>query len=702
MPTPCNCNNTYTTPCNCTQVQTTICSQPLCVETPCACPVLISSDCTNNVTVDLPCLNVAKGKTLNEWMLAVDTAICAKFLAVQSYFKLINVGTGIGKIYKGINILGEKEIKSIKAGNLITVTDLTNEVEVGVNQIALDSIIPIANNVGTGLGLVFKNKVLNVLNFRKLKTENTGVTGASILKVESTDLINDNVVISARKIKTDNSGAIGESILKTEIENINDITISAKKLKSSTLDIKTSLDGNTITIDKIDNFSSSTIYINNTYNTAFGASDGSIVRPYLTYDEARIRVVGSGSIAYPQNAGSTIVLQTNATTAINPTINYTTIVLQDTSLIYTGNDIYAIDSEVLYPNILKDIINNEITAPINIHIKGVGSIERNTPGGFIRSIGAKRGTSTTVNNPNSITISIGGTEKDKLYIREFISYPNSILEGDMLTVGGAKVGDSYNPPRDLKWTTQLNPTNALVYSKGTSFTSFTYPIMGTGELYIETLVNTGLHVEDTNLFFKKITVVPVENIYSVVQGSTFVPTFPGVYEPKNAPAIYVKNVALFIESIEYINYGTFQYNGYDKFFKIEGFFSLEGTINYDTNYYIKVFADLTGTTQSAFEINGVTKSANLNSNIHYLIDSNITGNFNLVMPNTNLSTVRNISKNLSTIVIPNTKGTVSSINNKPYLSDIANYINDSTAMSNGLLKNALYFNTTTNAVDIVS
>lgn len=289
MPTPCNCNNTYTTPCNCNPIQTTPCSQPLCVETPCACSVLIKSDCTNNVTVDLPCLNVAKGKTLNEWMLAVDTAICAKFLAVQSYFKLINVGTGIGKIYKGINILGEKEIKSIKSGNLITITDLANEVEVGVNQTALDTLIPIASNVGTGLGLVFKNKVLNVLNFRKLKTENTGATGASVLKVESTDLVNDNVLISARKIKTDNSGT-GESILKTEIENINDITISARKLDSTTLEITTSVDTNTVNINLPTASEIPSIIINSAYVGV--SSTGSMAKPFKNIQDGLDYFVG--------------------------------------------------------------------------------------------------------------------------------------------------------------------------------------------------------------------------------------------------------------------------------------------------------------------------------------------------------------------------------------------------------------------------
>ena len=295
---------------NCGCKDITPCIQPLCIPTPCACPVLITSDCVNNVTIDLPCLNITKGKTLNAFLLAMDTAICAKFLAVQAYFRLISVGVGVGKIYKGINILGEKEIKSIKSGNLITVANLTNEVEIGVDQTAFNALIPnvTASNVGTGLGEVFKNKVLNVLNFRKIKTENTGATGASVLKVEVTDLINDNVVISARKIKTDNSGTTGESILKTEIENTNDITISAKKINSESLMISTSVDTNTLNIEVID--SGIPQYIVNSDYTGF-VEKGTIAKPYKNLQNALNAFVGTGAFTNknPQNVGVQITVQ---------------------------------------------------------------------------------------------------------------------------------------------------------------------------------------------------------------------------------------------------------------------------------------------------------------------------------------------------------------------------------------------------------
>jgi hypothetical protein len=208
-------------PCPCTQT-TTPCLETPCIETTCACPVLLKSDCITNVTVDLPYTGILKSKTLNEWMLALDAFLNAKFTALQSYFKLSNVGVGVGKIYKGINIFGEKEIKSILGSNLINVTNLTDEVAVAVNETALttfvNGLIPTATttaiNVGTGLGLIFRDKVSNIINLRKIKTANLG-TGASVLKIEST--VSDDVIISAKSLKSSN-GSVTITETLTDID----------------------------------------------------------------------------------------------------------------------------------------------------------------------------------------------------------------------------------------------------------------------------------------------------------------------------------------------------------------------------------------------------------------------------------------------------------------------------------------------------
>ncbi len=579
-----------------------------------------------------------------------------KFLdIISNLFKGRNVGTG-AKVYKGSTVLGLdtfQDFKTLKNSSSVDVNNDTNEIIFSVNENWLEAQMPII----------------------------------------PPPIVPDYPVIDGISVGT------GVPIY----DGITNKKIKISSLKSNTLNISKLLDG-TVKIDSINTEFDylKAYYINSNYvPTLLSPADGSVSRPFPTWDEARTKMIGTGTILNPENQNVTFILQTNASTALNPTINTLSIKFMNTSLTYTGNDVYMIDSEVLYPLIPKDT-NNEITESITLNIFGVGSLHRTTVGGYIRSVGAKRGSSITTNNPNNIIFRIGENENDTLYLEEFVNYPNSIWEGDVLKRDGVTLlGNDYNPPIVLKWTTQVNPTNPLVYVKNNSFGSFTYPVLGKGSLHIKTFVNTGLHVENTNINFNKLTILPYSYRISVVQGNAFVPSFPGVYEPKNAPAIYSKDVQWFLNSLYNINIGTFAFNGFDKFFKIEGFFTFHGSTNYHTNHYIKTFADLSTTTQNSFQINGLDKNSNLNSNINYLINSNTVGDFNLKIPSTQLNVVKNISQNVVTNVIPITNGTISSINNKPYLSGINNYVDDAGASVAGLLQNALYFNTTNNAIDKV-
>ena len=432
-------------------------------------------------------------------------------------------------------------------------------------------------------------------------------------------------------------------------------------------------------------------YINNNYvPTIESPSDGSIIRPFVTFDQARAKMIGTGTILNPEFTNATFILQTHSSTALNPTINTLRIIFENSvNLAYTGSDLYVFDSEILYPLIPKDI-NNEITQSIDMSIGGQGRLIRTTPGGFIRSIGSKRGGSIT-GNYNYINIRINNTTEDYLGLFEYTGYDDSIYEGDVLNSDGITlVGDNYTPSITLKWTTLLNPTVPLFYIKGYNLGNPGYPITGTGTLEIVTMVNTGLYVEGTILAFDKLIISPYSDRISVVQGATFVVGFPGVYEPKNAPAIVAKDTGFYINSILFINGGTFGFHGFDKFFKIEGVFSLKGTVNYDTNFYIKTFADLTSTTQNFFELNGKRISANLQSKINYLINSNIVGTFSLIIPNTIIEGVKNISQNPSTVIVSDTKGTISSINEETCISGATTYPSKAAAKLAGLISGSFF------------
>jgi len=54
--------------------------------------------------------------------------------------QLVNVGTGVG-VYKGVNGVGAKELKTLLGSNLITLTNNANEIVITVNEAALNTLI---------------------------------------------------------------------------------------------------------------------------------------------------------------------------------------------------------------------------------------------------------------------------------------------------------------------------------------------------------------------------------------------------------------------------------------------------------------------------------------------------------------------------------------------------------------------------------
>lgn len=188
--------------CGCTTTTTNICSEPV----KCSCPTLLSSSCVNNV--DLECSNILKGQTLSEVLVLLDEFICTKFDSVTNFFQLINVGTG-SEVYKGVSMLGKKEMRTLLDSGLINLVQGTNDITISVDEVALNTFIE--------------------ANQKTYSVANIG-TGANVYK-DST-ISGDNTQFNVRKINTSNSGA-GAIVLKPQVENTNDISIVAKSLKSS-------------------------------------------------------------------------------------------------------------------------------------------------------------------------------------------------------------------------------------------------------------------------------------------------------------------------------------------------------------------------------------------------------------------------------------------------------------------------------------
>ena len=123
-----------------------------CIEENCTCDLFIKSDCVTEVTVDLPCSAITKGKPLNEVLIAFDAFVCSVIENFNSSYAILkNVGIGVGKVYKGVSLFGEREIKSIKGTTYININNLTDEVEIAVNEATLITLIEATSTGNTNL-----------------------------------------------------------------------------------------------------------------------------------------------------------------------------------------------------------------------------------------------------------------------------------------------------------------------------------------------------------------------------------------------------------------------------------------------------------------------------------------------------------------------------------------------------------------------
>jgi hypothetical protein len=684
----CNCGKSSCNSCN-------TCNSCSKCQRNCACAMEISALCVVYEGKDLEILGVKQCDRLDYILSLIDNYLAYLESIITDKFIGINVGDA-SEIYKGLNSEGVHEFRTLLDSESVYFKQSFANVTASINTTWLDTYIPETRleNLGSGIS-IFTDETPK--NFFKLRTLSSNAGTVDITQLPDGGLNFELSPEFQTDVLTINSEGIGVPILRKSGKNA--FTAS---LNSGTLKIEN--DGNgTININSISTESNylKVYYVNSNYvPTVDSPADGSIIRPFPTFDKAITKMIGNGTILNPENAGARIIVQTNSSTNVNPTINTVTIELQNVALLYTGSDLYMFDTEILYPLVPKDG-NNEITQSVYMAIVGNGTLQRDNGIGVVRTIGAKRGGSTTVNNNNVIYIRLGEKETDNITVSERTSYPDNIWEGDVMSADGVtKVGDAYNPPLSLKWTTQLNPTTPLVYVKGNSFVSYSYSIFGAGKLNIKTLANIGLYVDGTNPYWNKLQIKPHYNRITVNSVTVGIPGYPDVYEPKGFPAIFAKNSIFYIDSIFSEEYG-FSYLGWDTFIKVEGDFSLVGKFDFFSYLYMETFADLTNSLLDYFQINGKKGNANLESQIKYLIDSPINGNFNLIMTNSVITGVKTISKNPNTNVIAQTGGTLGSLNGVTYLSGLTRYNDDTNARAAGLITNGMYINNTTDSLTTV-
>ena len=356
---PCNCNNTN--PCGGGCIETAPC-----VEKDCACPVFISSDCVNNVTETLPCSNIVKGQTLTAVLKQLDAFICTKFDQLTAFITLINVGGG-KEIYKGVNGVGQKLLRTlVKVGNLITVNqNNTNDtIEIGLDETALNTFVN--------------------ANQKTYSSVNVG-TGMDVYKSST------NVPLLS-----------------------NNTQFNFKRVSSNTLDVKDSLDGNTLEINMPLSATIPAIYVNDLYRPTYqdwlnepdplkkGKGLGTLANPFTntrTYTSS-VAFSDAPNTAI-QNALDHYVDAPNGGTRLSPQRVNQKIIVQNnnTGYTFTGDFNYTglqIDIETLVivnpilPNtFLVDMDNSAnfdpTTSSLTINIKDGGFLDVTQSLGFNNS-----------------------------------------------------------------------------------------------------------------------------------------------------------------------------------------------------------------------------------------------------------------------------------------------------------------------------
>ena len=650
---------------------------------PCTCEARVTSDCVTVSGATSNCLAIDDNLLLTDYLTQMDERICEKVDSVTNFIALENVGTG-SQLYKGDNLLGKKQIRTVKSlDSALIVTQTADEIQLDLN---LPAIIP---PDGT------ETKLVSGTNTTVAGNGSTATPYSVNVSFPTPPDGSETKVIAGTNTTVTGLGTTTSPYVINSLANGKEVTSSTLIITEDEFSIN--IETPSINIGELKTF-----YINSNYvPTIDSPSDGSIIRPYLTYDEAKTAFIGTGDITTPQFIGSKIILQTNSTTALNPTVNELILEFENNSILtYTGIDLYMFDTEILYPLISKNVPRNDLSKDIKITLTGIGTITRNAGIGLVRGMGSNRTAQAQLTDKTS-TILIGVKSSDEITLIERSSYPSNIWDGDITNVGGDTYESIYGQPH--KYSLQLLPTIPLIYSKYNNKGSlvFNRGVDSTGTLNIENLANTSILIDSIDTLFGADIVNFITNTqYITTSSATKMVDFPSYYIPRINKNYIQGSGTIFCTKINAGSQDNFRITGVDNFFKFTNNAYFEGGIldiysSFFTNTFINI-SDVTNT-NSYFSIANNLKGSSITIQGRYFIDTN-QSTLNIIMPNTTLSPFLNKSTTVVNI-IPDTKGTLSTFFDKPVISGIDNYIDDITAIAAGLVKNSLYFNTTNNAID---
>lgn len=481
------------------------------------------------------------------------------------------------------------------------------------------------------------------------------------------------------------NGTVGNH---TNISSIDSDNLSVTKLSDGTIKI------NQVDFTGIKNF-----YVNSNYIPTLNfPANGSMARPYPTWEEARTAFIGTGTFDNPQFKGAKIIIQTNSIAVLNPTTNMCAIRFENNStLTYTGTDLYMFDTEVIYSIIPKGS-RQELSRPIWMRLEGRGTITRNNGIGLVRGLGSNRN-GQGIFADNICQIEVAPSIEDEIILAERIDYPDNIWDGDITNALGQPLKNIYGSSH--KYSLQLPPTIPLVYCKYEAATPFSWGVKCGGKVTFITLANTAVKIDNEILFVgEKFNFLTYGNFISTVSATKMV-DFPNHYQPHPNKNYIEGKGSVYCNEIRSDDGDGYATTGVDNFFKFENngtFFS--GSMNIKTNIYVNKFINLNNVTNTlnAFTLSNNREVSIINiSNGRYFLDVTFS-TFTFIMPSSSVRPFLNKSTSNVDIFIT-TLGTLASFFDVPVLSGILDFSNDTTAKAAGLVNNSIYFNTTNNSLD---
>ncbi len=127
----CNCQQNN---CGCSETTVSYNHCHECPPEPCDCAVKdLSTDCIILTIPDsLTCSGIEPGTILTEAIQQLDEYICTAIGQVNASINIVNVGTG-AEIYKGIDGIGRRELKTITSDGSVTIVENADNIELSVD-----------------------------------------------------------------------------------------------------------------------------------------------------------------------------------------------------------------------------------------------------------------------------------------------------------------------------------------------------------------------------------------------------------------------------------------------------------------------------------------------------------------------------------------------------------------------------------------